>query len=130
MENVENITIRRTITKEKIKTPQNYFYGYLQAILNSVLIKFYVNELMYDGTHFYPNHMKQLPIKKSTEFNQKPFVELVDKILNITKTDDYLKNIEKQAEVKKLEYQIDELVYKLYDLSPEEIEIVENSSKK
>lgn len=130
MENVENVTIRRTITMEKIKTSKNYFYGYLQAILNSGLIKFYVNELMYDGTHFYPNHMKQLPIKKTTEFEQKPLIELVDKILSLTKTDDYITNTEKQAEVKKLEYQIDELVYKLYDLKPEEIEIVENSSKK
>jgi glyoxylase-like metal-dependent hydrolase (beta-lactamase superfamily II) len=35
-----------------------------------------------------------------------------------------------QAKVKEYEKQIDELVYKLYELTPEEIEIVENSSKK
>lgn len=129
-ENEVNPTIQRIITKEKIELSKRYNYKYIQAILNSSIIRFFVKELLYDGTHFYPNHMKQLPIKKSTEFEQKPFIELVDKILNITKDDDYIKNKEKQAEVKKLEHQIDELVYKLYNLTPEEIEIVENSSNK
>jgi hypothetical protein len=32
---------------------------------------------------------------------------------------------QKQARVKTLENQIDQLVYKLYDLTPEEIQIVE-----
>jgi hypothetical protein len=38
---------------------------------------------------------------------------------------DYLDNPQKQAQVKSLQNQIDQLVYKLYDLTPEEIEIVE-----
>ncbi|MCG7850382.1 MAG: hypothetical protein MIO93_14590 [ANME-2 cluster archaeon] len=38
---------------------------------------------------------------------------------------DYLDSPEKQAHVKTLENQIDQLVYKLYDLTPEEIESVE-----
>ncbi len=37
---------------------------------------------------------------------------------------DYLDNPQKQARVKTLEKQIDQLVYKLYDLTPEEIKIV------
>jgi len=129
-ENEVNPTIKRIITEEKIELSRKYNYKYLQAILNSSIVRFFVKELLYDGTHFYPNHMKQLPIKKSTEVGQKPFIDLVDKILNITKTDSYLKDKEKQSEVKKLEHQIDELVYKLYGLTPEEIEIVENSNKK
>jgi len=50
--------------------------------------------------------------------------------LAITKSDDYLKNAEKQAKVRDYETQIDQMVYKLYGLTPEEIEIVENSNKK
>jgi len=50
---------------------------------------------------------------------------LIDKILPITKDKDYLQNPEKQAKVKEYERQIDQLVYKLYNLTPEEIEIVE-----
>ena len=42
-----------------------------------------------------------------------------------TKDEDYLENSTKQAEVCDYEKEIDQLVYKLYNLTPEEIEIVE-----
>ena len=48
----------------------------------------------------------------------------VNKILNITKDEDYSDNPEKQAKVKRLEKEIDKLVYELYELTPEEIEVV------
>ena len=41
----------------------------------------------------------------------------------------YLKNPQKQSQVKTLEKEIDQLVYKLYDLTPEEIEIVEGFNR-
>jgi hypothetical protein len=124
--NVEYQTIKRLISKEKINISNKYSLKYLQSILNSKLIKFYVNEVLYDGTHFYPNHMKQLPIKKSTKIGQKPFIDLVNKILEITKSDNYLENTIKQAKVKEYEKQIDQMVYKLYGLTSEEIKIIEN----
>ena len=40
-------------------------------------------------------------------------------------TQDYLNNSTKQAKVKEYESQIDQMVYKLYDLTDEEIKIVE-----
>lgn len=123
---VDYLTIRRNITEEKINTSKKYSIKYLQAILNSKLIKFYVNELLYDGTHFYPDHMKSLPIKILREKEQKPFIDLVEKILAITKDDDYLENLTKQAKVHEYEKQIDQLVYKLYGLTPAEIKIIEN----
>ena len=52
-----------------------------------------------------------------------------NQILSITKDDDYLENPDKQAKVKKLEKEIDQLVYKLYELTPEEIKIVEEFGK-
>ena len=58
----------------------------------------------------------QMRIKKSL---------LVYKILSITKDDDYLDNLTKQARVKEYERQIDQIVYKLYGLTEEEIRIVE-----
>jgi len=51
----------------------------------------------------------------------------VDKILAITKAGDYLENVAKKEEVKEYEKQIDQMVYKLYGLTDEEIEIVKNS---
>ena len=43
---------------------------------------------------------------------------------------DYFDSPEKQSHVKTLENQINQLVYKLYDLTPEEIAIVENFNKR
>ena len=52
------------------------------------------------------------------------------KFTHINKLPDYLTNESKKAEVKKLEIQIDQMVYNLYGLTDEEIKIVENSNKK
>jgi len=71
--------------------------------------------------------LEGLPIKKITIEEQKPFIDLVDKILTITKDEDYLDNLEKQEIVKEYEHQIDQMVYKLYDLTEEEIKIVEDT---
>ena len=56
---------------------------------------------------------------------QKPIVQLADRILSITKDKDYLVNPAKQARVKEYEHQIDQMVYELYGLTPEEIAVVE-----
>ena len=79
-ENVNNSTIKRNISNEKIELSKEFEYKYLQGVLNSKLIKFYVNELFYDGTHFYPNQMKALPIKKASSTIQQLFITLVNMI--------------------------------------------------
>ena len=58
--------------------------------------------------------------------DQAPLIDIVDKILAVTKDDDYLENTAKQAKVREYEKQIDQLVYELYGLTAEEIKIVEN----
>ena len=74
------------------------------------------------------SHLLAFPIKDISEEKQKPFIELVDKILEITKQSFYdPKNPPKEQ--LDLESEIDEMVYELYDLSPEEIDIVEESLK-
>ena len=52
-------------------------------------------------------------------------IYFVNKILSFIKDEDYLENLQKQAKVKEYEHQIDQLVYKLYGLTEEEIPIVE-----
>ena len=104
---------------------------YLLALLNSNLLKFYFGftGIMTAGGAYTLKHetISALLIKEVPEDEQKSFIDLVDKILAITKDDDYLQNPAKQAKVHEYERQIDQLVYKLYGLMPEEIEIVENS---
>lgn len=96
---------------------------YLLAILNSKLANYYLNQVRRSQIGFYPDDLKKLPIKKIALSGQQIFIGLVDQIISIKKQN-------KDADTKNLESQIDQHVYKLYALNPEEIEIVENSSKK
>lgn len=73
--------------------------------------------------------LSEIPIKKIAKIDQKPFILIVDKILVITNDEAYQSNPTKQAKVKELEHQIDQIVYELYGLTPEEIAVVESSHK-
>ena len=103
---------------------------YVLALLNS---KLYYLWLYHRGKRkgemleiFY-TPLSEVPIKKISTNEQGPFISLVDKIQSITKDEDYLLNCTKQAKVRQYERQIDQMVYKLYGLTKEEIAIVENS---
>ena len=105
---------------------------YLTGLLNSKLIEFWLrNKGKMQGNNYQIDKepLLDIPIINPLQNQQKPFIQLIDQILAITKDDDYLDNPEKQAKVKKLEKEIDQLVYKLYELTLEEIEIVENFMK-
>jgi len=106
---------------------------YIAAILNSRLLDFYYKKIsLEEGRAMAQIDIEvaeKLPIPEISLLEQKIFIYLVDQILDITSTPGYdPKN--PPVKQKELERQIDELVYKLYDLMEEEIEIVENSSKK
>lgn len=114
--------------------PKNFDYAvkYILALLNSELYLLWLyNKGKRKGKmlELYLTPLSEIPIKKISEGDQKPFIEIVDKILAITKSKDYLQSSTKQAEVNEYEKQIDQLVYKLYGLSEEEIKIVENNAK-
>jgi len=116
---------------KKLVTEPPLFY---LSILNSRLLWFFLTTTGYvlRGGYFVfkTNYLMPFPLPKElSEHEQKPFINLVDKILALTKTDDYLQNVTKQAKVKEYEQQIDQMVYKLYDLTPEEIAIVEGARK-
>jgi len=104
---------------------------YLIAILNSKPVTFFFKQfyagggLGESGYRYKKAFLEQLPIPKISEPEQKPFIELVDRILAITKDNDYLENPAKKARVHDYERQIDQLVYNLYGLTKEEIKIVE-----
>jgi len=110
---------------------------FLLAYLQSRFCNWYCYNFIYNRAirtmHFINYYVSQIPIPKAVIVNsdkQKPFIKLVDQILSITKSKDYLDNPDKQARVKRLEKEIDQLVYKLYDLTPKEIKIVEEFNEK
>ena len=107
---------------------------YLLAVLNSRLQDFYFIKISQNlgkkGYRYIDEFIKQLSIPKISKTEQKSFIDLVDRILSITKDNHYLENPAKKAKVHEYERQIDQMVYELYDLAEEEIKIVENSIKK
>jgi tRNA1(Val) A37 N6-methylase TrmN6 len=102
---------------------------YIIAVLNSRLLNFYFNKKMITNPDVFPYikgiHLKKLPLKEVDTAQQKPFIDIVDKILKITDAADYEINHSIQSKVKEYEKQIDQMVYKLYGLTGEEIKIVE-----
>ena len=123
---------------------------YLLGILNSKLIYFYLNQY----THKYGNngfllsnqYVEKLPIKPYNneielenkvdlilENNKKlsSYKELLERAKKNKKYDEIIdleKLVEKtQNEIKKLDYEINQMVYKIYELTVDEIKIVENS---
>ena len=95
---------------------------YLLAILNSNTILFYLDltnqKLGEKGWRWLNRYVERLPIPKIPEESQRPFVELVDRILKT-------KSASPSADTAVLEAQIDELVYGLYGLTDAEIAAVE-----
>ena len=101
--------------------------SYLLGLLNSRLIKFYyystAQVLSNKTTRGFSIYIETLPIPPITQQNQPiadQIVKLVDQILSIKKQNP-------DEDTSHLEKQIDQLVYKLYDLTEEEIKIIESS---
>ena len=108
---------------------------FLLSILNSKLISFwygiFFKSLSLAGgfIRIGNNEIKKIPVPDISKNNQKPLIEIVDKILSITNDKNYLENQDKQLKVKEFEKKIDKMVYELYELTPEEIKIVESFNK-
>jgi hypothetical protein len=103
---------------------------FILATINSKLINFYYDIVFNLGavltTEISVDNLEKIPIKKTSSKQQKNFIQLVDQILFFTKDNDYVTNNIKQAKVKQLEKEIDQLIYKLYGLTKEEIKMIED----
>jgi len=105
------------------------------SLLNSTLVSFwfryFFRSLSLAGGYIRISHreISQIPIPRISNPQSIVLSNLVDKILSLTQSEDYLENPQKQAKVKEYEHQIDQLVYKLYGLTDEEIKIVEGFGK-
>jgi len=101
---------------------------FIAGISNSKLIDWYVRQSIHKlgekGIYASGYYMERLPIPPLTPQNQpiaNQIITLVDQILST-------KEQNPEADTSQLEHQIDQLVYKLYDLTEEEIEIIERKS--
>ncbi|GAA7949044.1 class I SAM-dependent DNA methyltransferase [Helicobacter pylori] len=103
----------------------------LTALLNSKLITFYFKNfcggciLGKSGYQYNKHALEKIPIPKITPENQ----ELVHKITDCAKAILEAKEKDPKANTQKLEKEIDALVYQLYNLTDEEIKIIEEGQE-
>ena len=116
-----HISARRALRDADVNFSKQHGYRYLLGILNSRFTNWYFINFLSDGLNFYPNSAKQLPIPNATLDQQMPVTRLANQILDT-------KRIDPNADVSQLEYEINQIVYSLYDLTPEEIAIVEENA--
>lgn len=102
---------------------KNFNLKFLLGLINSTLFQFLMHKMIFEKTKgaftkakIY--HYERLPIKLATESQQKPIINLVERILITKKRNP-------NANTKPLEDQIDIMVYKLYNLTYEEVEIID-----
>lgn len=106
------------ITKPELKTK------YVLALLNSSLLQWYYATMFKGDTELFPKiriaQAKQLPIFKASLEQQQPIIELVDRVLE-------KKRSNPNANTLALEQEIDKMVYELYNLTDEEIGVIEGT---
>ena len=112
------------ITEPKI----GYQLKYILALLNSKLYYVWLynkGKRKGETLELIATPLSEIPIKEASKYIQDKFVAFVDNILEIVQSDNYQEKEEKQQAVKNYEKQIDIMVYKLYDLTYEEVKIID-----
>ncbi len=99
---------------------------YVLALLNSKLINWFYVILFTNESNLTVNlsktYLSQIPLVIPDTSNENKVVDVVNKII-------YLKKENAAADTSSLEAEIDRLIYELYGLTEEEIQIVEDSMK-
>jgi len=103
------------------QTSKRFAVKYLLAVMNSSAARDYLRAHRRSNIHLYPDDWKALPIPDVSLEEQQPLVKLVDEILA-------LKTQNPAADVSALEAEIDQLVYRLYGLTEEEVKMVEGKA--
>lgn len=117
---------------------------YLAALLNSKLLNWFFKMISTNFRHGYfganKQFLVQLPIRiidfsnPAEESQYKRMVKLVDRMHDLHKqlSEAQMESEKRpiEEEIEATDHEIDQLVYKLYDLTEEEIEIVEETTKR
>lgn len=107
------------------KEGTSYDLKYVLAILNSNLGNYLYQLINFEKDKVFAQvkltFLRKIPIKKAAIEEQQRFISYVDKIIALKKS----REEKDSKQVLEYEKQIDQLVYKLYGLTPEEITVVE-----
>ena len=130
----ENLITTRSIYNTQI-IDKSYSAEFVLGIINSVLFHFYFKQFISPETNIFPKiriaQLKELPIPKQADKTHKQEIEkLVKQLLQLNKEKSELKlesKIEQlQNRITYCEQRINEIVYQLYNLTDNEIKIIEN----
>ena len=94
---------------------------FLTGVLNSKLIAYWLrNKGKMQGSNYQVDKepLMNIPLPPATNEQQQPIINLVDQILSAKKSNT-------TVDTSELEQEIDKLVYALYGLTDEEIDIIE-----
>lgn len=103
-----------------LSNDSNYRLNYLLGLYNSKLINWIFKKTS-TNSNVNCYEIENLPIPSMLQSNVQTMLKVDELVDNILKND--------QRDTKGYEQQIDQMVYKLYDLTPEEIKIIEESGK-
>ncbi len=122
---VNNKSISASIKKfcsfprhELEKLSEDVDLRYLLGIMNSKYAAVLLTNLRGGDYHIYPEHIRNIPIPNPSKSQQQLIINIVDKILSAKKDNP-------QSNTSALEHEIDQQVYALYNLTPEEIDMIE-----
>jgi hypothetical protein len=104
-----------------LPTEDKVLLGILNSKMGWWLISKYCTQIQ-NGYQLIWKYFSQIPIASANESQSQTIIDKVETILTLKKADP-------KADTNVLEAEIDQLVYELYGLTDEEIEIVENSVK-
>jgi len=131
---IDNDNVLTSRSLYNVQATGDYTVFLLQGILSSRLFNFYFKTFIAPDTNVFPKirivQLKEIPLPKIYDKNKVNDIEtLVAKLLTAKQTlataaTEQEENLY-QRQCESLERQIDELVYELYELTPEEIKIVE-----
>jgi len=104
-----------------------YHSHYVLGVLNSKIMTWYYHSNTDEERKVFAQIkielLRKIPIPKADKDQQRPVIQLVGKIFAAKQPDP-------KADTAALEQEIDQLVYRLYDLTPAEIKLVEESAQK
>ena len=112
-------SVKRYSTRSRIDMEalsKNVSLEYLLAILNSRYANVLLANLRGDDYHIYPEHIRNIPIPKASREQQEEIAELVRQVIIEIRSND---------DVSELKSKIDFLVYHLYDLTYDEVLVVD-----
>lgn len=97
---------------------EGYNFYYILALLNSKLIRFWHKKIFPEGLHIKLYQLKTIPIRKLPLKEQSKLVNLVKQVLDA-------KKLSVENDTSEIESEIDHIVYHLYDLTYDEVLIID-----